>query len=392
MNVLLISEHYSPKVGGTVSYVKNTALNMCKKEVNVFLLIPAIGEIGKIKEVNHPENNLKILQVGVTTTNHLGYNQEERTRLCNYIKNNIIEITQQYHIDVVHLLYGLFIAEILDTKSLQSKGIKTIHTIHNIPPFECSNSWKGDEVYFYIKDEFRKIGVRFINKKRIKKNPFDVYITPSQIIKNELGKYVNSNKIHIIGHGGAEHVISKQNKESTPINILTVGGIVPHKNQLLIPKIAAHLLKNKIDFKWDIVGPVRNQRYYKALEKDIHTHKVDNTVFIHTNVDKNTLNSFYNTASIYIQLSNEEGFCMTVLDAISHNIPVLAVPAGAIPEMLEKVGGTIIEKNLTSLKLMITHFLKINPSLNINDELLVNFKKEYTWENAVEKLIQLYHE
>ena len=49
-------------------------------------------------------------------------------------KTRIEEIHIQLFKKIVHLLFGLFIAAILDTKALYLKGIKTIHTIHNIPP------------------------------------------------------------------------------------------------------------------------------------------------------------------------------------------------------------------------------------------------------------------
>ncbi len=393
MNVLLISEHYSPKIGGTVSYLENTAVHLAKKGLNVFLLIPGLGQLEKLKKETQSENNITLLKIGVSNTSQLCFNPEERTHLCNWIKNNLVKLCQDYNINIVHLLYGLFIAAIIDTKSLQNNGIRTIHTVHNIPPFECSNSWKGDKLCEYLKDIVRKLGVKHINKKRIKKNKFDVYITPSQIVKNELAKYVNSTKIQVIGHGGAEYVSNNNTSRSNSsfIRILTVGGIVPHKNQLLIPKIAVHLKKNNIDFIWNIVGPIRNQRYFKCIKKEIHQYQLDKSVFINENVDDSVLNTFYNEASVYIHLSSEEGFCMTVLDAISNGIPVLALPAGAIPEMLDKVNGTILENNIDSLKFMITHYLKIYNQLDIPKEALDNFKNQYTWKNAVEQLITLYY-
>ncbi|PCI99614.1 MAG: hypothetical protein COB15_03895 [Flavobacteriales bacterium] len=394
MNVLLISEHYYPKIGGTVSYVENTAINLAKLGVNVYLLVPSVGADNKITPSKHPQNNLTLLNLGVKSGESLLYDANERKTLCQFINNNIIDITQQYQIEVVHILFGLFVAEILNTKALRLKGVKTFHTIHNIPPFECSRSWKGDKTLNYIKDEIRKIGVYFINKKRIKKNEFDIYIADCKLVKNELKKYVNPSKIHTIGLGGAEHIstIPRRLKSSTTINILTAGGIVPHKNQHLIPLISNYLKQEGIDFKWNIVGPNRNQAYVNMIKNKILDLKLTGSLFLNTSVSNEELKTYYTEADLYIQISSEEGFCLTVLDAIAYGIPVLGTPTGAIPEMLEMIEGPIIENNINTLKPIIAHYVKILDSIQTNPTLLNKFKQHYTWSNAAEQLMNLYHE
>lgn len=393
MNVLLISEHYYPKIGGTVSYVENTALNLAKKGVKVYLLVPAVGKVGSISEVNHQNEKLILLKLGVNENKPL-FNAAEREILCNWVKDNVLEKSKQYNIQLIHLLFGLFLAEKINTQELRKHGIKTINTIHNVPPFECSNSWRDDTPIKYYKDEIRKIGVRYINKKRIQKNEFDVYITPSKIVKEELSKYIfPKEKIKVIGHGGSEYILTsnKTLNQNSKIQILTVGGMVPHKNQHLIPAIAAHLINENIDFIWNIVGPARNQRYVDSIKSAIVDLKLTSSVYLHNSTTDEELSEFYSNANLYIQLSSEEGFCMTVLDAIAYGIPTLGTPAGAIPEMLEIVEGTVIENHLPTLKPIITHYCKILDSLTINHGLLNKFKNTYTWSNATKQLLNIYN-
>ncbi len=83
---------------------------------------------------------------------------------------------------------------------------------------------------------------------------------------------------------------------------------------------------------------------------------------------------------------------MTMLDAIAYGIPSLGTPAGAIPEMLEKVSGTVIENKLSSLKPTICHYIKIIDSLSIDSNNLNDFKNTYTWSNSADQLIEIYHE
>jgi glycosyltransferase involved in cell wall biosynthesis len=392
MNVLLLSEHYYPKVGGTVSYVENTAKQLAKEGVHVFLLVPASGTLNSLTSVSHQEPNLTILELGVTY-NSIQYNGEERTIFCNWVKNHITELTEEHHIEIVHLLFGLFLAEALNTSQLKKMGIKTINTIHNVPPYECSSSWKGDSTLNYYKDKIRKIGVKYINQKRIKKNVFDVYITPSQIVKTILSEYIPLEKIKVIGHGGAEYIQTAIPRETAAktIHILTVGGLVPHKNQHLIPAIAAHLKKEDINFTWNIIGPARNIRFVASIQNDITQFNISEQVHLKTNVSNEELKKLYQNANLYIQLSSEEGFCMTTLDAIAYGIPTLGTPAGAIPEMLELVEGTVIENYLPTLKPIITHYCKILNHLSIDPKLLNKFKSTYTWKNAATQLISIYN-
>tara|TARA_B100000809_G_scaffold201247_1_gene201798 strand:- start:3431 stop:4612 length:1182 start_codon:yes stop_codon:yes gene_type:complete len=392
MNVLLLSEHYYPKVGGTVSYVENTARQLAKEGIHVFLLVPALGKLKSVTSTPHQEPNLTLLEIGVAD-HSIQFNSEERTILCNWVKDNITQLIEQYNIEVVHLLFGLFLAEALNTLQLKQLGIKTINTIHNIPPQECANSWKGDTHLNYYKDNIRKFGVKWINKKRIKKNVFDTYIVPSQMVKNELSNYISSSKINVIAHGGAEyiHTLKKTETKNNKIQLLTVGGMVPHKNQHLIPAIAAHLKKENIDFVWNIVGPARNERYVDTIKLALVNFKLTGNVYLHNKATNEELKAFYSHTNMYIQLSAEEGFCMTVLDAIAYGIPTLGPPVGAIPEMLELVGGTLIENHLPTLKPIITHYCKILDSIQISPTLLNKFKQHYTWSNAAEQLIKIYN-
>lgn len=392
MNLLLISEHYYPKVGGTVSYVENTAINLAKNGLKVFLLIPSIGKLNEIVLEKHPQENLTLLKLGVSANLALQFDSNERYLLCNWVKNNLTQLSLNHNCSIVHLLFGLFIAEVINTKELKKNGIKTLHTIHNIPPFECSNSWKGDKTINYLKDNIRKIGVKWINKKRIKKNPFDYYITPSELVKKELSKYIPSDKIIVIGHGGAEYILNPVKETSyNQINLLTVGGIVPHKNQHLIPEIAKYLKINGVNFIWNIIGPIRNNRYYDYIQNLIRSNELNEHVKLHHNLSDNELEQYYTNASMYIQLSSEEGFCMTVLDAIAYGLPVLATPAGAIPEMIEKGGGELIENEINTLKKIIFHYIKIIDSFVIDKQQLINFKETYTWSSTTDQLIKLYH-
>ena len=47
---------------------------------------------------------------------------------------------------------------------------------------------------------------------------------------------------------------------------------------------------------------------------------------------------FYRTASAYVSLSEHEGFCVPLLEAMATNVPVLAYASTAVPETLGGAG------------------------------------------------------
>lgn len=81
---------------------------------------------------------------------------------------------------------------------------------------------------------------------------------------------------------------------------------------------------------------------------------------------------------------------MTVLDAIAYGLPVMATPVGAIPEMLEKIGGVLLDPYLDQLKKVILHYILIKESWSISQSQLEAFKGEYNWDETAKKVLKAY--
>jgi len=392
-NILLISEHYAPKVGGTVTYVNKVARHLANSKRKVYLMVPGVYNEKKTT-IDEIDENLKILSVSVAASSKLEFTNKERDGFCAYIKNHVNEVIDQYDIDIVHLLYGLFVADVINTDALRAKGVKVFHTIHNIPPEECSLSWRGDNWIYQLKDKLRKIGVKAINKKRITNNAFDKYIVPSINVKQLLAEYINSNDIVVIDHGvdPKEFKQTRHTKEQKgKIEIVTVGGFVPHKNQHLVPRLARYLADNGIEFQWTLAGPVRNKRYFKFVENQVLKFGVNSHIEIKNHINDPDLKKLYQDSDLYIHLSSEEGFCMTVLDAICNGVPVISTAVGAIPQMMEKINGTLIDLNLKSTKKVLVHYCKILPELKFENQEHNEFVEAYSWDRSIDKLLNTYN-
>ena len=61
-------------------------------------------------------------------------------------------------------------------------------------------------------------------------------------------------------------------------------------------------------------------------------------------VRQDELNAYYEVARAFLCLSDHEGFCIPLLEAMTHDVPVVAFAAGAVPETLDGAGVLVGEK------------------------------------------------
>ena len=386
MNILYISEHYLPKISGTVTYVEKILENVIiadtQKNNNITFIYPAE------KDEVYLKDGVKMVAIKCECDILIfpaAYRYEFVEKINRYISENI------NNIDLVHVLFGLFITEKLDLQLLKKHNIKSVVTVHNIPPQECSVSWKGDVFHRYLFDNFRKELVRIVNKRRLKKNLFDLYIVPSKPVADLLRKVLPIADIETLGHGIDVKSTFADTKEnlSDKIKILTVGGFVPHKNQAIIPNIAKLLKQNRLDFEWKIVGPVRNSRYVSFINDKIEKYNLSDSVKVYHDVDSTTLDMFYKNADIYVQPSLEEGFCITVLDAALYGLPIVGCYAGEISNIIEKTSGCLVKPNASIIAETIRNMAKskntVAKEMNRTDLL-----DTYNWQTVTNKLFTLY--
>jgi glycosyltransferase involved in cell wall biosynthesis len=63
-------------------------------------------------------------------------------------------------------------------------------------------------------------------------------------------------------------------------------------------------------------------------------------------VSDEDLATYYRHAAVYVSLSEHEGFCAPLLEAMAANVPILAFSAAAVPETLGGAGVQFAPKDL----------------------------------------------
>jgi glycosyltransferase involved in cell wall biosynthesis len=133
------------------------------------------------------------------------------------------------------------------------------------------------------------------------------------------------------------------------INILFVGRIVPNKRIEDHIRLA-EIYKRYVDsyYRFIFVGRYDGlPRYNAQVRALIAEFKMLPDRFWFTGpVPDEDLAAFYRWADVYVSLSEHEGFCVPLLEAMAADVPVLAYAAGAVPETLGGAGMLFAPKDL----------------------------------------------
>jgi L-malate glycosyltransferase len=133
------------------------------------------------------------------------------------------------------------------------------------------------------------------------------------------------------------------------VNFLFVGRIAPNK------KIEDHIklaeqYKRYIDAYYRFIFVGRYDvvpRYYAAIRALMDDYKLLPERFIFTGaVPDAELAAYYRASSVYISLSEHEGFCVPLVEAMAMDVPVLAYSAAAVPDTLGGAGVLFAPKDL----------------------------------------------
>lgn len=133
------------------------------------------------------------------------------------------------------------------------------------------------------------------------------------------------------------------------INILFVGRLVPNKRIEDHIRLA-EMYKRNVDayYRFIFVGRYDGvPRYYAQIRALVDEYEMLPDRFWFTGpVSDVDLAAFYRWADAYVSLSEHEGFCVPLVEAMAADVPILAYGAGAVPETLGGAGVLFTPKDL----------------------------------------------
>lgn len=127
-------------------------------------------------------------------------------------------------------------------------------------------------------------------------------------------------------------------KKKEPKNILFVGRITRHKNQAQLVKLFFYLKQNlPKNSKLFLVGS-QDKVYGDYLKLLIRQLGLGNEVKLTGSVTRKVLEHYYEISDAFVCLSEHEGFCLPLVEAMSRHVPTFFSPVTGVKETMGKSG------------------------------------------------------
>jgi glycosyltransferase involved in cell wall biosynthesis len=125
---------------------------------------------------------------------------------------------------------------------------------------------------------------------------------------------------------------------SGPPTVIFVGRLSPHKRQEEAIEVFALYRRHRApDARLILVGDPLSVGYAERL-RELADAAAPGAVTIESGLDPAALGARYRSAHAFLCLSAHEGFCIPLLEAFHFGVPVIARPAGAVPETVGDAG------------------------------------------------------
>ena len=167
-------------------------------------------------------------------------------------------------------------------------------------------------------------------------------------------------------------------------NLLFVGRVVPNKRHDHLLQVFHHF-QHYVEPKSRLIiaGSSSGQEAYKSLLLgSVHSLELKNVLFTEF-ISAEELNACYASASAFVCLSEHEGFCAPLLEAMAWNVPVFATASAAVPETLAGAGVLFQDFNLAVIAETIGRVIKdpdVKAAVVANQcKRLANYRNRDVW-------------
>jgi glycosyltransferase involved in cell wall biosynthesis len=174
-------------------------------------------------------------------------------------------------------------------------------------------------------------------------------------------------------------------------NVIFVGRLAANKRQdELIKAFALYQRHRDPDSRLILAGGASGLTYRDRLEQ-LATAIGARDVVLTGPIEQPALNTAYAASSVFVCLSEHEGFCLPVLEALHFGLPVIAYRAGAVPEVAGDAAVMLDDKDLPTIAELIDLCAREQPLrtelARRGDQRLATYAPEHT-ERAMRELFE----
>ncbi len=243
------------------------------------------------------------------------------------IRRSVQGLLRQYLPDVIHT-HGYKENILAYWCSRFSKGIKLVATQHGMPEtFTGFSSLKHKGV---LKYNFYILWRHFDK----------VVVVSNDIAKHFVNNFrFNKTKVQVIHNGIEIPEHSIQRNSTNTFVIGSCGRLFPVKDYPLMIRVAKRISDNN-NIRFELAGDGPEMKRLRDL---INQFGLNRRFILRGHLDN--IDEFYRGLDLFINTSIHEGIPMSVLEAMSYGLPVVAPRVGGLKEIIEDgIDGYLIEK------------------------------------------------
>jgi glycosyltransferase involved in cell wall biosynthesis len=288
-----------------------------------------------------------------------------------------------------HAVYGIKRSQ---KKSHKSSPKKVVVTCHDLINFYHQDNLKGSVQLPFVS---RSLWLRAIRGMK----QADHVVAVSAATAQETSKIldISPDRITVTPNGvdpafqplSSEQVaaVRQQHKlASDTLCLLNVGSNHPRKNVLTLLRVVEKLKQQGLPVCfWKVSADFTDEQ--KAF---IHTHGLASCVSYLGQPTQDELVRIYGAADILIAPSLQEGFGLTILEAMAAGTPVITSNVSAMPEV---AGDAAILVEPTDVEAIAAAIQTIHQNAHVKNELIQKGLKraqQFTWQASAEKVAQVY--
>lgn len=230
----------------------------------------------------------------------------------------------------------------------------------------------------------------------------DKVIVVSQFTKDEIVKYykIDPRKVEVAYNAAADNffqnIYSEKQRERVKIKynlpekfILYIGTMQPRKNLPFLIEAYGEI-KNKLAGVKLVIAGKKSNNYDRKIDDIMAKCDLKNDVLFPGYIDEEDKPILFNLSLYFVFPSFYEGFGITVLEAMSQKVPVLAADIPGLHEVAEKAALYFNPQRLAGLKETMYNIFIDN---NLRDELVNNGLGRiqfFSWTKTAEQTLEIY--
>lgn len=359
-NILFVTSEFPPGPGGIGNHAFNLTNTLYKSGYCIEVISGSDNNVNNeaqksfpYKVFRYPQHNFRIIKF---------------FKKIQFIFN-IVE-SKKYDVILLSGLFSLIIGYLLKKKTIKLKIIAITHGIDINP----SN--------YFLKKVVRK-----------SLNLFDYIVCVSNYTCNKI-KGVSTTKT-VIPNGidlteFEESNPGKVNLKGFP-SLLTVGTISQRKGQQNVIKALPDLLEKFPDIHYHCVGHKQDETTIKKIIKNLN---MEERVTLHGVVSREKLFEYYNSADVFIMLSEEqksgdfEGFGIAILEANYFGLPAIGSKNSGIEDAIINASTGFLVDPKSSAEIGEAISIIINKRSKYSSA-AIPFAKNHAWDNLIKRYLIL---